>query len=107
MTHKSKTALFAGTFNPFTSGHLRIVERALEVADKVIIAIGHNINKGNAQDIEERIRSIRKATAYLNSNDNEPRVETLTYSGLTAQFAKETGADFLVRGIRNTTDFAY
>ena len=107
MTHRSKTALFAGTFNPFTSGHLRIVERALEVADRVIIAIGHNINKSSAADIEERLENIRRATARFNNGESPQRVAITTYSGLTAEFAKEAGADFLVRGIRNTADFEY
>lgn len=98
-----RVALFAGSFNPFTKGHLRIVERTLKFSDKVIIAIGQNIAKAaNSAEMEKRIDTIRKGTAGLGS-----KVEVRTYTGLTAEFARQTGASFLVRGVRGEADFDY
>ena len=107
LDNKPRTALFAGSFNPFTRGHLRIVERGLEIADRVIIAIGYNMNKGGMSDIHSRIQQITEAVSHLNKPSGEKRVETTTYTGLTAEFARATGADFLLRGIRSTADFEY
>lgn len=105
--NSQKTALFAGTFNPFTLGHLRIVERGLSIADRVIVAIGYNINKGKDNLIKERIEKIDRILAPLNKPSEPARVEIRSYSGLTADFAKETGADFLLRGVRSALDFEY
>lgn len=107
MTPKSKTALFAGSFNPFTPGHLRIVERALQIADKVIVAVGHNINKPMPTDLDERLKAIERAVAPLNAAAGEKIVETVSYTGLTADFAHSIGANILVRGVRNISDFEY
>ena len=79
----SKTAIFAGSFDPFTIGHKNIVDRALQsVADEVIIAIGINYEKKYMFSLEERLQAIRKAF------ENEPRVRVETYEGLTTDFAK-------------------
>lgn len=96
------TALFAGSFNPFTRGHLRIVERALKFSDKVIIAIGCNIHKASETDLDSRVNAIQKAVKPMGE-----KVEVCSYTGLTAEFAQKTGADFLLRGVRGITDFEY
>lgn len=101
MTRKSKTALFAGTFRPFTTGHLRLVERALRVADHVVVAIGYNEHKADSGDAEKRAEDIRRIF------ENRPEVSVCVYSGLTAEFARKTGADFLLRGVRSVADFEY
>lgn len=101
MTPRFKTAVFAGTFNPFTIGHQAIVERALLIFDKVIIAIGHNVNKPADPSLVKRVEAIGKVFA---GND---AVEVTTYSGLTADFVRESGATAILRGIRNITDFEY
>ena len=102
MTQKSKTALFAGSFNPFTVGHRSIVERTLTIADRVIVAVGFNAAKPEgAAGAEARAEAIDIIFA------DEPRVETAVYSGLTVDFAREAGADFLVRGVRSAADFEY
>lgn len=107
---KLKTALFAGSFNPFTRGHLRIVERALLVADRVIVAVGCNITKAEdtgKTECHDRIGRISEAVAFLNRPGEPERVTVTRYSGLTAEFARAAGADFLVRGVRNLSDFEY
>lgn len=77
-----KTAVFPGTFNPFTIGHQSIVERGLAIFDRIIIAIGNNANKPAGRDFVKRFRDIKKVF------EDNPAVEVTVYSGLTAQFAK-------------------
>ena len=97
-----KIALFPGSFDPFTVGHKDIVERTLQsLADEVIIAIGNNCDKKYLQTVEQRIESIRKVFA------NNPDVKVESYDGLTVDYAKQVGASFIVRGVRNAKDFEY
>lgn len=96
-----KTALFAGTFDPYTVGHHSIVVRALGMFDKIIVAVGRNVGKSHLHDTEERVEKIK------NLYTNEPRVEVASYEGLTTDFAKEQGACCLLRGIRSVKDFEY
>lgn len=97
-----KTALFAGSFNPFTLGHKSIVDRALNsIADEVIIAVGINYNKPEAQAIEDRLESIRRIY------NNDERVSVISYEGLTADLATKMSASFLLRGVRSVKDFEY
>ncbi|MDO4190194.1 MAG: pantetheine-phosphate adenylyltransferase [Bacteroidales bacterium] len=102
MEKSSRVALFAGSFNPFTKGHARIVERALPLFDKLIIAIGVNPHK--PQDDDEIAR--RKAAIELVYEGVE-QVSVVTYSTLTAEYAKEVGAHWLLKGVRNVTDYEY
>lgn len=94
-------ALFAGSFDPFTIGHRSIVERGLQIFDSVVIAIGHNENKRGEWTEQERIKAIK--TLF----EDNPRVEVTGYNGLTADFAKQTGASVLLRGARGVIDFEY
>jgi pantetheine-phosphate adenylyltransferase len=98
----SKKALFAGSFDPFTKGHQNIVDRALQsVADEVVIAIGINKDKHHALSCEERLLAIRQLY-----KDN-PHVQVEAYEGLTIDYAKSIGADFLLRGVRSVKDFEF
>jgi len=97
-----KTAIFPGSFDPFTKGHLDIVMRSLDLFDRVIIAIGHNTQKNKRYfELEWQVDKINEAFA------NEPRVEVEVYDELTASLAKKFDAKYMVRGLRNTTDFEY
>ena len=95
------TAPFPGSFNPFTLGHLSIVERASCIFDKVIIAIGINIAKASDNEVAARLDAIEKAVCNLRN------VSVITYNGLTTDICKEVGATVIIRGLRNSSDFNY
>ncbi len=92
------TALFAGSFDPFTLGHAAIVESALRLCDRVVVGVGHNISKRSLLSGEQRVRLIAEHYA------DEPRVSVALYAGLTGVFAREVGAAILIRGVRNSID---
>lgn len=96
-----KTALFPGTFDPFTRGHYSVVERALNLFDEVIIAIGVNALKKPMFTADERVAMLQQLYA------DEPRVRVVAYSGLTVDLAQEYGARFMLRGVRSVIDFEY
>ena len=98
-----KTALFTGTFNPFTIGHADIVERALKIFDRIVIGIGYNPDKGSfmSADIEERVAKIRKVY------ENDPRVIVEAYSDLTVDLAERHNAVAIVKGVRSIKDYEY
>lgn len=96
-----RTALFPGSFNPFTAGHYDIAVRALELFDRLVIGVGVNCAKCDSQTVDERIEPI----ARLFKDDG--RVTVVPYSGLTAVFAREQGASAIVRGVRSAKDFEY
>lgn len=97
----SKIAVFPGTFDPVTIGHVDIVNRASELFDEIIIAIGVNTKKTTLFDLQVRKQWIQMAFA------NNPKVRIESYEGLTVDFCKKMGAKFLLRGLRNGTDFDY
>ena len=94
-------AIFPGTFDPFTIGHASIVSRALTFIDEIVIAIGINESKHTHFPLEQRKRMI---SDYYKEN---PRISVQTYDGLTTDFAREAGANLIVRGIRTVRDFEY
>ena len=96
-----KTALFPGSFDPFTKGHEDIVLRSLQLFDEIVIAIGHNSNKKRYFDVELMVECIQSAF-----KDND-RIKVELYDELTADLAHKFNARFLIRGLRNTTDFEY
>ncbi len=97
-----KTALFPGSFDPFTKGHFDIVMRGLNIFDQVVISIGHN-SKKNKRYFELDLMVDKINSAF----QGEDRVSVMVYDELTAQLAKKYDAKFLLRGLRNTTDFEY
>ncbi len=97
----NRLAVFPGTFDPFTIGHESIVKRALPLFDKIIIAIGENINKESFFSLEKRLEWMHEVF------ENELCVEIQTYKGLTINFCKKIGASYLIRGLRTSADFEY
>lgn len=94
-----KTGLFAGTFDPFTIGHASVVRRALQLFDRVVVAVGVNDAKHPETTAQQRVEAIRSLYA-----DNE-RVTVVAYSGLTVDVAREHGAAFIVKGVRSVRDY--
>jgi pantetheine-phosphate adenylyltransferase len=94
-------AVFPGTFDPITVGHVDIINRASSMFDEIIIAIGVNTKKTTLFDLEKRKEWVKIAFA------NNPKVRVEAYEGLTVDFCKTVNATFLLRGLRNGTDFDY
>ena len=94
------TAVFAGSFRPFTKGHQDIVDKVLPLFDHIVIAIGHNYNKKDLFPVEKRMEWIK--SVY---HDN-PKVEVTAYQGLTVELCRQLGARYLIRGVRNAADYA-
>jgi pantetheine-phosphate adenylyltransferase len=96
-----KIAIFPGSFDPFTKGHEDIVLRGLKIFDRIIIGIGHNTNK-------QRYFELKKIVSLIEETfKDKPSVQVLVYNELTAELAKKVGAKFILRGLRNTTDFEF
>ena len=96
-----KKAIFPGSFDPITLGHLDIVNRGITLFDEVIIAIGENSSKDYMFSLEERKQFIE------NTFKDNTKVKVVSYSGLTTEFCKEIGVDFILRGLRNPADFEF
>src|SRR6202521_3955987 len=98
--HKSNTAVYPGSFDPLTNGHLDVVERALSIFDKLIVAVAANPDKRKPLfTVQERMRLI---SAALKGRD---RVEVASFTGLTVEYARSRGANTLVKGLRAYSDF--
>lgn len=96
-----KIAIFPGSFDPITVGHYDIVKRALPLFDKIIVAIGVNSQKKSLYSLEHRIEDLKLVFK------DEEKVETAFYEGLTINFCKQVGAQYILRGIRSASDFEY
>ena len=96
-----RTAIFVGSFDPFTIGHDDIARRALTLVDRLVIGVGVNERKACSRTAEERISAIQQLYA------DEPRIEVMGFSDLTVTFAKRVGAQFVIKGVRSVKDFEY
>ena len=102
MKSGSKIAIFPGTFDPITNGHVDVIRRAQSLFDTLIVGIGHNPAKRELFTIEERHEMISHIVSECCSN-----TRVMTYKGLTVDFAREVGASVILRGLRNVTDLHY
>jgi pantetheine-phosphate adenylyltransferase len=101
-TSAARIAVFPGSFDPITNGHVDIVERSLQVFDRVIVAVAFNPHKDSALfSPAERVEMIREATG------NDPRVVADSFSGLLVEYAERMGAKVIIRGLRAVADFEY
>jgi len=100
-------AIYAGSFDPITSGHLDVIARARKMFDRIIVGIGHNPDKQALFPYEDRVQMAETLIESLvNKSPNLAPVHVEQYSGLTVEFAKQSGGVALLRGIRNVTDLA-
>jgi len=97
----NKTALFPGSFDPVTIGHVDIVNRALSIFDNIVIGIGVNSSKQSLYTLDRRLESLGKIF------DSESRVTVEQYQGLTVDFCNKLGAKFILRGLRTSADFEF
>ncbi len=96
-----KIAVFPGSFDPITIGHVDLVNRALPLFDKIIIAVGENSQKSYLFPLEQRLKWLNDVFSTI------PKVDVDHFEKLTAHYCKKVGADFLLRGLRNASDFDY
>ncbi|SDL56541.1 Phosphopantetheine adenylyltransferase [Salinimicrobium catena] len=96
-----KKAVFPGSFDPVTLGHVDIIERGLPLFDEIILAIGVNADKNYMFSLEDRVRFLEETFK------DEPKIKVMTYTGMTVDFCKEQNADFILRGLRSSTDFDF
>lgn len=103
-TKEMKIAVYPGSFDPVTKGHLDILERASSMFDKVIIAVLKNNSKKSHLPTSDRVELIKKSLEEMNDLKN---VEVGSFEGLTIDYARKMGAKFLIRGLRAVSDFEY
>ena len=96
-----KKAIFPGSFDPITIGHLDIVKRGIKIFDEIIIAIGNNTNKKYMFSKEKRVELVQ---ATFSAYDN---IKIVSYEGLTVDFCKKNNIEFVIRGLRNPADFEF
>lgn len=100
----TRVGLYPGTFDPITNGHLDIIGRAVKLVDKLVIGVAINEGKGPMFSLDERVAIIRQETAHLNK---AAEIEVRPFEGLLVHFAREVGAQMIVRGLRAVADFEY
>ncbi len=101
MEHKKLTAIFPGSFDPITNGHIDVIRRGNKLFDNLVIAVGQNPGKAEFFTKDERVRMIKELTADM------PRITVQSYDCLTVHFAAEVKADVMLRGLRNLSDVEY
>jgi len=97
----SRTAVYAGSFDPITRGHEDLIKRSLQFVDRIIVAVATNVSKQPLFTLEERVAFIRAAVG------DDARVDVRQFNGLLVDFAREVGASLIIRGLRAVADFEY
>lgn len=103
-THACSVALYPGTFDPITNGHMDIIGRAAKIADSVIVGVAASQQKGPMFSVEERVAMVRQETQVF---AERAEIRVLSFSSLLMHFAEEVGAGMIVRGLRAVSDFEY
>jgi pantetheine-phosphate adenylyltransferase len=101
------TAVYPGTFDPITNGHMDIIRRAAGITDHLIIAVATNAGKNPLLTLEDRLKLVRAEIADLNKPAGHERVEARSFDNLLMHFAESVGAGMIVRGLRAVSDFEY
>lgn len=96
-----RIAIFPGSFDPFTLGHESVVRRGLSMFDKIIVSVGYNSSKSGFFSLEKRLQWITDVFV------DEPKVEVMSYQGLTVDFCHQVNAKYILRGLRTAADFEY
>ena len=96
-----KKAVFPGSFDPITIGHVELIKRAVPLFDKILVAVGVNSQKQSLFSLGQRLEWLHKVFGY------EPKIEVGHFEGLTAHYCNKIGAKYLLRGLRNASDFDY
>ena len=102
-----RTAIYPGTFDPITNGHMDMIRRATRVADHLIVAVARNAGKNPLLAVDERVELVRAEIADLNNPAEDRRVEARPFDNLLMHFAQSVGACLIVRGLRAVSDFEY
>ncbi len=96
-----KKAIYPGTFDPVTNGHIDIIKRACKIFDEIIVAVADNKDKNTMFNLEKRVEMMKKATATL------PKIKVKSFNSLLVEFAKQENAKIIIRGLRAVSDFEY
>lgn len=107
MTVKERVGLYPGTFDPITTGHTDIIQRATRVVDRLVIGIATNAGKGPLFSVDERVAMVTAEMAALNANGTKCPIDVKPFDNLLMHFAVENGAGVIIRGLRAVTDFEY
>jgi pantetheine-phosphate adenylyltransferase len=97
----SRTAVYAGSFDPITRGHEDLIKRSLQFVDRIVVGVATNVSKQPMFSLDERVGFIRAAVG------NDPRVDVQQFDGLLVDFARTVGASLIIRGLRAVADFEY
>jgi pantetheine-phosphate adenylyltransferase len=101
-----RVALYPGTFDPVTNGHMDVIGRAARLVDRLVVGVAINIGKGPLFDLEERVALVKAETAAI-AERNGTIIEVRPFEGLLVQYAREVGARMIIRGLRAVSDFDY
>jgi pantetheine-phosphate adenylyltransferase len=106
MARAKRTALYPGTFDPITNGHIDIIRRAIKLCDRLVIGVAIRREKGPLFSLQERVDMVQEETAQF-SGDGRATIDVSPYENLLTQFANDVGATIIVRGLRAVSDFEY
>ena len=105
--NKARVAIYPGTFDPITNGHLDIIRRAVRLVDRLIVGVAHNAGKGPLFGIDERLSMLREETEAMVQADGVAAIEVRAFDNLLVHFAVSMGAGIVIRGLRAVSDFEY